>query len=103
MKKQILTLALMAMVLAVSAQTKKPVNKINEGTGLSTSKVDTVYMLHEADLSRIYSLLNAGYNGVSTSDNFSVNDRKRYVEGYKRIDSALQPQILRYHPKGKKG
>lgn len=103
MKKSILTITLLSTYLFGMAQMKKPVLKQDTTkTHAVIAKPDTVYLFHEKDLQRLYSLLQAGYQGVGTSNDFSVNQRTQYLNEYKRIDSAIQPQYKKFHPIVKK-
>lgn len=96
------------------AQTKKP--KAKKDTTHFTSnmhpenirqlaKSDTTesYTLHFKDIQTLYDLMQAGYNGVSTSDNFSKNQAKQYLQAYLHLDSLLKPQVLKWHPVKKEG
>ena len=89
-----------------NAQTKpKPMLKTDTSMRISTdygryiSHKDTVYTAHEKDITLLYQMLQMGYQGVATSDNFSKNQVSLYKNALLKVDSVFQPQFLKYHPK----
>ena len=110
MKKTIILL-LVAFTITVKAQTVKP-SKLIPKTPLpfvervipnepfkGCISLDTIYQIRgDKNLEMLYNLLQAGYTGVSTSDNFSKNQAKQYMATYMHLDSILKPQIMKFHP-----
>lgn len=94
MKKTII-MAILVVATGIAFCQSKP----KQVKPAEASKDTIVYRIYgDKDLNFIYEVLSAGYQGVNTSDNFSVNARKDYAARLSRIDSILRPQIKKYHP-----
>lgn len=108
MKQAILLSLLLTASVTVFGQVKKPtkqVTQVSPSIEIKSEKyntIDTVYIIHNADINRIYNLLQVGLNGVQTSDNYSVNQRKQFQIEFQKIDSVFRPQILKWYPPIKK-
>lgn len=105
MTKQGIRLIIIAVLFTLAAcvpaiaQTKpkqaqiKPVDTLKK-------PVDTLYSIKgDKELNNLYALFQAGIQAINTSDNFSVNQRKYYLQLLKHLDSLYSPQIIFYHPK----
>lgn len=101
--KTTLTTILTALCLFTFAQSKtSPVEVKPTGVTGRLSIIDTIYIIHNSDINRIYTLLEVGEAGVSSSDNYSINQRKLYHSEFAKVDSVLRPQILKWYPPVKK-
>lgn len=64
-----------------------------------SKNIDTLkYVFSEREITLLDELLILGDNGVSTSDNFSRNEWKKYHDKVMHIDSIIWKQYLKYHP-----
>lgn len=84
--KKTLTTILICLSLGAMAQKR------------DTVRTDTTYVLKgDRNLTLLYNLLQAGYNGVATSDNFSKLQVRQYEAAFKHIDSLFRPQVEKWH------
>lgn len=52
----------------------------------------------DKNINLLYGLLQAGYQAVQKSDDFSKTQVKQYMVGLLHLDSLLRPQIIKFHP-----
>lgn len=52
----------------------------------------------DKNIDLLYGLLQAGYQAVQKSDDFSKTQVKQYMTGLIHLDSLLWPQIVKFHP-----
>lgn len=109
MKQLIITLFIAIVAVSAQAQSKpKPAVHKQDGMGLNINPAESnEYKIYgDKNIDLLYGLLQAGYQAVQKSDDFSKTQVKQYMAGLMHLDSVLRPQIVKFHPdttkKGKK-
>lgn len=115
MKSTIITLFIAIVAVSAQAQSKsKPKSLYKHPVGTATItpahviiSAENIYSIpSDKNIDLLYGLLQAGYQAVQKSDDFSKTQVKQYMAGLIHLDSLLRPQIVKFHPdtakKGKK-
>jgi len=98
-KATLITTTLLLMATCLFGQTK-PSGKRQDGMGLKINPTESnEYKIYgDQNINLLYGLLQAGYQAVQKSDDFSKTQVKQYMQGLMHLDSLLRPQIMKFHP-----